>query len=519
MGEYYTPDWLAQGITRKVVNAPLSERILDPACGSGTFLFQAIRKVTSEAELAGWTSSTIVEHIQSHVFGLDIHPVSVMLARVTYLLALGKHLQDREDLWVPVHLGDSMQWYQPDNHDENVVRIDTEGPDLSSAEHTTLFSIARTLVFPLTSFDDTDTFDQLVSAMTNRAKEYTDKELPRPKIEPILKRFGITRYHDSFATLSDTFNLLCDLNAEGKDSIWGFYVRNQVRPLWLSMPGRKVDVLLGNPPWVAYRYMTPDLQSKYKAFAEKYRIWEGGNVAPQQDLVALFAARAIDKYLNDDGTFGFVTPYSVLSRRAYDGFRRGKWGLHLRAHFTELWDLHELKPNNFFPVPAAAVFGTRSEKALADSPEPPHGFPGTKIVYSGKFVNLDWETTKQSAIVTEQPNVSIGKDTVASSPYNEIVVNGATIFPKVLTFIREVNQPNSKLGQRAGMTALESLPSVHKPWRSIPPLTATLPNEYIFEVHQGSTILPFRSLPPSKAVLPILDQSLLTENQIDSGDE
>lgn len=519
MGEYYTPDWLAEGVTRKTISAPLSQRILDPACGSGTFLFQAIRLITSEAEAAGWDSSTIVEHVQAHVFGLDIHPVSVMLGRVTYLLALGKHLEDRGDLWVPVHLGDSMQWYQPDDHDENIVRIDTEGPDLTTAEHTTLFSLARTLVFPLTSIDDTDTFDQLVSAMTNRAKEYTDKSRSRPKIEPILKRFGITTTHESASTLIDTFNLLCDLNAEGKDSIWGFYVRNQVRPLWLSMPNRRADVLIGNPPWVAYRYMTSDLQKKYKAFAKKYWLWEGGNVAPQQDLVALFTARAVDKYLNDEGVFGFVTPYSVLSRRAYDGFRKGKWGAHLRAHFTELWDLHELKPNDFFPVPAATVFGRRSVKPMADSPEPPHGFPKTKRVYSGKFAKYSWSLLEQQALITEETNVSIGRDTVASSPYNESVVNGATIFPKVLTFIREVEQSNSKLGQRAGMTSFESLPSVHKPWKTIPPLAAALPNEFIFEVHQGSTVLPFRSLKPSRAVLPILNQTLLTEEEIDSGDD
>ena len=39
LGEYYTPDWLAAKITKRALTDPLSQRTLDPACGSGTFLF------------------------------------------------------------------------------------------------------------------------------------------------------------------------------------------------------------------------------------------------------------------------------------------------------------------------------------------------------------------------------------------------------------------------------------------------------------------------------------------------
>ncbi|WP_186277025.1 Eco57I restriction-modification methylase domain-containing protein [Corynebacterium anserum] len=380
MGEYYTPDWLAEGITQQVLTDPLSQSALDPSCGSGTFIFQAIRRITNAAEEAGRDSPRIVEHVQNHVFGLDIHPVSVMLARVTYLLALGKHLQNRDDLWVPVHLGDSMQWYQPGDHENSVIKIETDGVDLAAIEHEgALFSIARTLAFPLDSMDDTDTFDQLVSAMTDRAKEHTDPTATRPDAEPILKRFGITTQHSEYAMLEETFNVLCDLNAEGRDSIWGFYARNQVRPLWLSMPGRRVDVLIGNPPWVAYRYMTFDLQQKYKAFAQKYNLWEGREVATHQDLVALFIARSVAKFLEDGGTFGFVTPLTVLSRKAYHGFRKGLWGSNLRGEFTELWDLDNMRPRGFFPVPSAVVFGTRHTKYTLDLDDQPlHGFPSTK---------------------------------------------------------------------------------------------------------------------------------------------
>ena len=108
-GEYYTPDWLAEGIVEKMLTNPLSQRALDPSCGSGTFIYHLIRRIIGFAEEAGWGNYKILNHIQEHVFGLDIHPVSVSLARITYLLALGPRLEDeRDDIFVPVHLGDSM---------------------------------------------------------------------------------------------------------------------------------------------------------------------------------------------------------------------------------------------------------------------------------------------------------------------------------------------------------------------------------------------------------------------------
>src|SRR6516225_10550453 len=43
LGEYYTTDWLAGRIVTATIDNPLKLRVLDPACGSGTFLFHAIR--------------------------------------------------------------------------------------------------------------------------------------------------------------------------------------------------------------------------------------------------------------------------------------------------------------------------------------------------------------------------------------------------------------------------------------------------------------------------------------------
>ena len=41
LGEYYTPDWLAARMVAATVDNPLEQRVMDPACGSGTFPFSS----------------------------------------------------------------------------------------------------------------------------------------------------------------------------------------------------------------------------------------------------------------------------------------------------------------------------------------------------------------------------------------------------------------------------------------------------------------------------------------------
>lgn len=212
-GEYYTPDWLAEGIVQKALTKPLEQRALDPSCGSGTFVYHLAKRVLSAAEDAGWDNRKTLNHLQDHVFGLDIHPVSVLLARITYLLALGERLEgDRDDIWVPVHLGDSIQWHQPADHDENRISINIDGVDLTLASASTvtatLFDVGQVLAFPLSGIDDPGTFDRLVTEITDFAKTYTNLNSKKPSVDSLLSRFSITDEGDH-STLEKTFSVLC----------------------------------------------------------------------------------------------------------------------------------------------------------------------------------------------------------------------------------------------------------------------------------------------------------------------
>src|SRR5205823_705030 len=118
LGEYYTPDWLAERMVDATIVDPLATRALDPACGSGTFLFHAVRRYLDAFDATGGSTAEAITGATSHVLGMDVHPVAVTFARVTYLLAIGidrLRQPDRGPVSIPVYLGDTLQWGQEQN--------------------------------------------------------------------------------------------------------------------------------------------------------------------------------------------------------------------------------------------------------------------------------------------------------------------------------------------------------------------------------------------------------------------
>jgi SAM-dependent methyltransferase len=242
LGEYYTPDWLAAKIVARTLAHPLTERVLDPACGSGTFLFHAIRRKLSAFEAAGRTRAAAVAACVEQVRGLDVHPVAVIIARVTWLLALGPSIFDREgELYVPVFLGDAMQWNLRQIGDtlDVVVPVPDEAP----------------LHVPAGFAEDQARFDRGVQTLSQGLQD----RATAVQIERSLARIDGVVAEDA-AAMRGTFVRLRELYDSGKNGIWPFVLRNLMRPLWLSRPDQRADVLIGNPPWIAYRYLSAEMR-------------------------------------------------------------------------------------------------------------------------------------------------------------------------------------------------------------------------------------------------------------------
>ncbi|MGH8995691.1 MAG: N-6 DNA methylase, partial [Acidimicrobiales bacterium] len=490
LGEYYTPDWLAEHMVAELVDDPLSERVLDPACGSGTFLFHAVRRYLDSAEAAGIHSSEALGTVTEHVLGMDLHPVAVTLARVTYLLALGTdrvQAPDRPALSVPVYLGDSLQWEQRGELLSSV--------GVSVPTSTGLFEHTDALRLPEAVLADPGRFDQLVRELADKAADRTPRSAP-PPLAATFRRFAI--HPEDQPMVTETLRVLCNLHDEGRDHVWGYYVRNLARPLWLSRNANRVDVLVGNPPWLSYRFMPEPMQDAFSRLSKLRRLWAGGSVATHQDLSGLFVVRSIELYLRFGGKFGFVMPYAALSRRQFAGFRAGRWPISTQesttVHFADPWDFHLVRPS-IFPVPSCVVSGTRTDDASSTLPgiaqrlEGPLPVPGAS-----------WEDA--ASILTQSASAVAGTAGSPRSPYQDRFANGATVYPRLLLCVEAA--PTGPLGAGAGRIAVQSRRSALEkaPWKSLPPLSGVVEAQFVMRLHLGETVLPYRTCDPWLAIVP-----------------
>jgi SAM-dependent methyltransferase len=490
LGEYYTPDWLAERVVDAVVTEPLDQTVLDAACGSGTFLFHAVRGYLAAAEAAGVARIDALAGACTHVSGIDVHPVAVSFARVTYLLAMGD-IGERPPLTIPVYLGDSVQW----NQEENLLTADALTIDTSSSP-ATLF--ADPLRFPRQLLDDPGKFDRLVSDMADRAAQR--KTTKRPSLTATFKRYEVAPEHQP--VLLETFRTMCDLHDTGRDHIWGYFTRNLARPVWHARPENRVDVLVGNPPWLSYRFMPADMQATFRKMTSERGMWAGASVATHQDLSALFVARAAELYLRPGGRFGFVMPLATLTRRQFEGFRKAEFRTPLSKTvlaFDIPWDLHQVKPS-IFPVPPSVIFGTR-----ARNPKPlvEHGVP-----WAGRVPKHNASWAEAAAGITVGDVTAATADT-ARSPYAERFTQGATVVPRMLFVVEDAAA--SPLGAGPGRRNVQSWRSANEkqPWKSLPPLSGAVETQFIFPMHLGETMLPFRLQRPWEVVIPWNGERLL----------
>jgi type I restriction-modification system DNA methylase subunit len=98
LGEFYTPKEIIQYILDSVEYVPEKEirgkGILDPACGSGGFLVEAVQRLTERYRRTGFNlkdpddAKQVIEGCISSIYGLDIHPFACFIAEMNLLFQL-----------------------------------------------------------------------------------------------------------------------------------------------------------------------------------------------------------------------------------------------------------------------------------------------------------------------------------------------------------------------------------------------------------------------------------------------
>ena len=441
-GEYYTPDWLARAVCEEVMDADWRREVielavagqlegpvvLDPACGSGTFLYHAVQLLLADAaqhpELVN-SKNALVEVVNELVAGMDLHPVAVELSKATKIAAFSElaPLVNAERESISIYLGDSLQWESRRQHAEialdDRVTINTDDPaaPLSLPRSFLLssqFEQSLNLIFDYTKRPYRDSLESELAAVLALSSE-----IERDAVLNLYRR--LRQYVD-----------------EERNHVWHWYISNLAQPARLmeNPPSR----LVGNPPWVVYNTMShnPERQDAFRHHAGQRGLWAGRHLAPQNDLAATFVATCVDYYLKPGGKFGFVLPYTALRGRQWEPFRAGNWSLPESAGRGRT--LADLSPEawNFFagavrPFPwanSSTIFGRKLDTTDPAAKVKPAPLSAIQRVSNTEAVRprMSWEEAKPLLTFARQEQ----RHTEASEAYSGVFRNGATLFPQSL---------------------------------------------------------------------------------------
>jgi len=364
LGEYYTPDWLAeQTLDEMGYDGDPDKRLLDPSCGSGTFLVMAIGRARAWFEEhrhdCGYDEGGLVERLLRNIIGFDLNPLAVMAARTNFLIAIRGLLKTAGAVELPVYLCDA-------------VLTPSKYGDLFAGAALDKVRKLRTAVgdfnIPAEVTDDRERIGKYAEVLEEcvRQKYSPEDFLARCEAEGLpTAEAGLHRL---------LYEQLRDLDAENKNGIWARIIKNAFAPLFI----RKVDFVAGNPPWINWESLPDDYRDAMKPLWKDYGLFSLGGSAGRlgggkKDLSMLFVYVCTDNYLRDGGRLGFVITQTIFKTKgAGDGFRRLKYGFITRPTYLKPVAVADLSALQVFEgaTNRTAIFVCEKQKAKFEYPVP-----------------------------------------------------------------------------------------------------------------------------------------------------
>jgi type I restriction-modification system DNA methylase subunit len=505
LGEYYTPDWLCDRMVSELLPEKGYVSVLDPSCGSGSFLRATIDHFKKAN--AGDSSKKQFEAILEHVAGIDIQPLAATISRATYVLALGDLVKEaKRPFTIPVYLADSL--FLPTEVRQHVIG---RKPTYEVTFGEQKMEIPESLV------TSSELFDAAIAACTKVAADHAkDGKENKQRLAKFLDQetnlLENRPERDEIIGALWTFtDELSKLIRKKENSIWGFIVRNSYKPAMLKA---QFDVILGNPPWLSYRYIS---DPSYQAEVKK-RAVEDYAIAPNQqklfthmELATVFLVHSIMWFGKPTAMLGFVMPRSILSADQHTKLRTRTYNAEFRIQ--SYWDLYEVHP--LFNVPACVLFIKRSKDRGDVSDKVP------AVEWEGKLPGRDipWPEAQNHLARTsltarviylgnrDALSTAPGK-TVAGmpGPYNKNFAQGATILPRNFYFVgfKDGKAGIDKEGVYWAKTDPIQAEDAKPPYDTVV-MDGNVEGEFVYGTFLARHLLPFTVLEPAAIVVPVLE--------------
>jgi len=287
LGEYYTPRWMAEYLAKLCIKDK-DQKVLDPACGSGTFLVAAIRR---KYQLGQKDLNKLLED----VWGIDINPLSVLIAKaVVYLTIFG--LEERGPLphkiSPNIYVGDSLANYRVE---AEKIR---ESLKEDIREETEIFvKISENIILRARKPPDNLTLHEKVRYLKNAIKS----------IEKVTEDEYSKRLKEQIRQLQKIYG----------NNVWITILNNH---LIIPLLENEFDVIIGNPPWLVYRE-AGKLQHIIDYVVEKFDINPPPRSKTSLNLAFIFMIASM-RFLKKEGEkvrgiLGFVVPPSITELAHY----------------------------------------------------------------------------------------------------------------------------------------------------------------------------------------------------------
>lgn len=459
LGEYYTPDWLAELVLNDISYRP-GQSLLDPSCGSGSFLFSAIKRLAAQG-LTGWQ---LVEFVTENVMGMDVHPLAVTVARINALLALTEHLNAGRErvktVSLPVYMADAL--------------ISPVGNRKADALVVSVSKDERFYI-PREAAARPNALTDVITSMDRFARQAVKPErAPEPNVasfaEVVMGAFGGAVTPEAANYWRGNLKLLADLIHQDRNGIWSYILKNLSRPLVFAE--KKFDVIAGNPPWLSYRYIkSKDYQAEVKSLYQYHGLIEKDDVKQfsNMDLSTLFFAHARDQYLKPEGTIAFVMPRAVITGAKQHRPFQAKG-------VTRVIDLRYVEP--LFNVETCVYIREGDQRAKGEIPA---------VSYAGKLKahELSWGDA-QPYLTHSQTTLRFVDSEVRSPHYYDLFRKGADLIPRNLCFVK----PERNASSPAVVTDPDADKEAKAPYKGIK-LYGSVDDEYIYATLLSKHLVPF----------------------------
>jgi hypothetical protein len=481
LGEYYTPDWLASHTLDQLGWQP-HEPLLDPTCGSGTFILEALRRRLCLEEADGERTAKRLLH---GLYGLDLNPLAVLTARASLVVFLSPYLKTAEPIRLPIFLADALN--------PTMLEGDLYTHRLQTELGTMQFAVPRRLVRKHNYYD-----------FFNRLRELIDADSAADDIlTTLLKEFDFGLLTDAeFEALKGTVESLVLMHRREWNGIWCALLADRFSTG--EIPA--IEKICGNPPWVKWSHLPPDYAEFIKdrcfdmgVFSDDR--WVGGI---ESDISTVVTYEAVARWLAPNGRLAFLITGTVFSNESSQGFRRFRLR-HMDVQFgpVAVEDFSRLNP--FEGVSNFATLLILERDRETEYPIPyrvwrPQGRRKqiSQFASAAEFVAL---AGSEELLASPVPGTDAGPWIIGTPADHElwrkifnagqrhyVARKGVTTDRNGIFFLR--------LGERVqdGLCAIENDPKAGRK-DAIPKIRTTIETDHIFPLLRGRGVSAFRAAP------------------------